>query len=76
MWDQLQVQETMDFHLDSMAEETCQIYSQSQEDKAKVAAMDLQLQELISSMEERGRTVGTDLEEVNSHFDCHRVEID
>ena len=34
-----------------------------------------QLQELISLMEERVRTVGTDLEEVNGCFYCHRMEI-
>ena len=73
--DQLTIQERMDAHLDSMAEEIHQLCPQSQEDGAKMAAMSLQLQELISLVEERSRVVGTDLEEVNGHFDCHQEEI-
>ena len=73
--DQLAVQERMDVCLNSMAEEIHQLCSQSQEDGAKMTALLLQLQELMSSADERSRVVGTDLEEVNSHFDYHRGEI-
>ena len=58
-----------------MAEEIQQVFSQSQEDGAKMTAMSLQLQELISLMEERSKAVGTNLEEVNDRFDCHCQEI-
>ena len=75
MRDQLQVQETMNFCLGSMTEETWQLCSQSQKDGVKLAVIALQVQEVISSMEERARTVGTNLEEVNSHFDYHGTEI-
>ena len=46
--------------------------SQSQADGAQLAALFLQLQELISSVESRAEVVGKDLEEM---FDCHRGEI-
>ena len=58
-----------------MAEELHKLCYQSQGDGAKMAAISLQLQEVISLVEERSRVVGTDLEEVNGHFDHHRGEI-
>ena len=58
-----------------MAKEICQLCSQSQEDGAKMTVMLLQLQELISSMQERSRVVGKDLEEVNGCFDYHEGKI-
>ena len=75
MSDQLKVQELMDSHLDSMAEELCQLCSQSQEDGAKMFASSIQLQEVISLVEARSKVVGKDLEEINGWFDCHRGEI-
>ena len=66
----------MDVHLDCLTEEVHQPCSQSQEDGAKMSVMSLQLQELISLVEESSRVVETDLEEVNSCIDCHRGEID
>lgn len=75
MRDQLVIQKRMDACSDSMAEELCQLCSQSQEDGAKMAAMLLQLQEVISLAEEQSRMVGMYLEEVNGHFNCHRGEI-
>ena len=73
--DQLSIQEQMDVCLDSLSEEVHQLHSQSQEDGAKMTAMSLQLQEVISLVEERSRVVGTNLEEVNGHFYHHRGEI-
>ena len=64
MRDQLKVQELMDSHLDSRDEELCQLCAQLQEDGAKLAALSLQLQDVISSVEERFRVVERDLEEV------------
>ena len=52
MRDQLKVQELLDTCLDSRDEELCQLWSQLQEDGGKIAALSLQLQEVISSMEE------------------------
>ena len=75
MRDQLKVQELMDTHLDQRDEELCQLHAQSQEDGAKLAALSLQLQEVISGVEEWSRVVERDLEEVNDRFDCHRGEI-
>ena len=75
MRDQLKVQELMDSHLDSRDEELHQLCSQSQEDGTQIAALSLQLQELISSVEEQSKVVERDLEEVNGHFYCHRGEI-
>ena len=75
MRDQLKVQELMDSCLYSMSEELCQLFSQSQEDEAKMAASSIQLQEIVSSMEARSDVVGKDLEEVNGWFDHHRGEI-
>ena len=65
MRDQLKVQELMDHCLDSMSEELCQLHSQSQEDRAKMAASSIQLQEVISLVEARSDMVGRDLKEVN-----------
>ena len=71
MRDQLVIQEEIDHHLDSRDEEVCQLCSQSQEDGAQLAALSLQLQELISLLKERSKVVEKDLEEINGCFDCH-----
>ena len=71
----LKVQEGMDFCLEQRDEELQQLWSQSQADGAQLAALSLQLQELISSVESRAEVVGRDLEEINGRFDCHRGEI-
>ena len=75
MRDQLRVQELMDICLDQRDEELCQLCSQSQTDGAQLAALSLQVQELISSVEARAKIVGRDLEEINGRFDYHRGEI-
>ena len=75
MRDQLNVQELMDVYLDQRDEELCQLWSQSQADGAQLAALSLQVQELISLVEARAKVVGRDLEEINGRFDCHRGEI-
>ena len=75
MRDMLQVQEDMDRCLDQRDEELCQLRSQSQADGGQLAALSLQLQELISSVESRAEVVGKDLEEINGWFDHHRGEI-
>ena len=75
MRDMLQVQEHMDRHLDQRDEELHQLQSQSQVDGAQLAALSLQLQELISLVESRAEVVGKDLEEINGRFDRHRGEI-
>ena len=75
MRDQLKVQELMDARLNSRDEKFCQLHSQSQEDGAQIAALPLQLQELISLVKEQSKVVERDLEEVNGHFDHHRGEI-
>ena len=75
MRNQLKVQELMDVCLDQRDEELCQLWSQSQADGAQLAALSLQVQELISSVEARAEVVGRDLEEINGQFDCHRGEI-
>ena len=75
MRDMLQVQEHMDCHLDQRDEELHQLRSQSQADGAQLAALSLQMQELISSVELRAEVVGKDLEEINGQFDRHRGEI-
>ena len=49
--------------------------SQSQSDGAQLAALSLQMQELISSVESRAKVVGKDLEKINGRFDRHRGEI-
>ena len=40
-----------------------------------MAALSLQMQELISSVESRAEVVGKDLEEINGRFDHHRGKI-
>ena len=75
MREQLALQESMDIRLDSLSEEAHQLLSQSQEDGAKMAVLLLQLQEVISSVEEQSKVVERDLEEVNGQFDHHRGEI-
>ena len=65
----------MDFRLEQRDEELRQLCSQSQVDGAQLAALSLQVQELISSVEARAKVVGRDLEEINGRFDRHRGEI-
>src|ERR1700743_507922 len=71
----LEIQEGLDVRLEQRDEELRQLRSQSQADGAQLAALSLQLQELISSVESRAEVVGRDLEEINGRFDCHRGEI-
>ena len=71
----LEIQEGIDLHLEQRDEEVQQLRSQSQSDGAQLAALSLQLQELISLVESRAEVVGRDLEEINGRFDCHRGEI-
>ena len=75
MREMLKIQEGMDVHLDQRDEELCQLRSQSQADGAQLAALSLQMQESISSVESRAEVVGKDLEEINGWFDRHRGEI-
>ena len=75
MRDMLKTQEGMDLCFEQRDEELCQLRSQSQADGAQLAALSLQMQELISSVESRAELVGKDLEEINGQFDCHRGEI-
>ena len=75
MRDMLKVQELMDICLDQRDEELCQLFSQTQADGAQLAALSMQVQELISSVEVRAKMVGRDLEEINGWFDCHCQEI-
>ena len=75
MRDQLKVQELMDTRLDQRDKELHQLWSQSQADGAQLAALSLQVQELISLVEARAKVVSRDLEEINGRFDCHRGEI-
>ena len=75
MRDMLKVQEHMEIHLDQRDEELHQLRSQSQTDGAQLAALSLQMQELISLVESRAKVVGKDLEEINGRFDHHRGEI-
>ena len=75
MRDMLKTQEGMDFRLEQRDEELRQLRSQSQIDGAQLAALSLQMQELISSVEARAEVVGRDLEEINRQFDRHRGEI-
>ena len=63
MRNQLKVQELMDVHLNQRDEELRQPQSQSQADGAQLAALSLQVQELISLVEARAKVVGKDLEE-------------
>src|SRR6202000_2915008 len=71
----LEIQEGLDVCLEQRDEELRQLRSQSQANVAQLAALSLQLQELISSVESRAEVVGKDLEEINGRFDCHRREI-
>ena len=75
MRDQLKVQELMEVCLEERDEELCQLCSQSQANGVQLAALSLQVQELISLVEARAEVVGRDLEEINGWFDCHRGEI-
>ena len=75
MRDMLKIQEHMDLHLDQRDEELHQIRSQSQTDGVQLAALSLQVQELISLVEARAEVVGRDLEEINGQFYHHRGEI-
>ena len=72
---QLEIQEGIDLCLEQRDEELCQLRSQSQADGAQLAALSLQVQQLISSVESRAEVVGRDLEEINGRFDRHRGEI-
>ena len=72
---QLEIQEGIDVCLEQRDKELCQLQSQSQANGAQLAALSLQLQELISSVESRAEVVGKDLEEINGRFDRHRGEI-
>ena len=67
----LKIQEGMDFHLEQRDEELRQLRSQSQVDGAQLAALSLQMQELISLVESRAEVVAKDLEEINRRFDRH-----
>ena len=75
MRDMLQIQEDMNVRLEQRDEELCQLRSQSQVDGPQLAALSLQMQELISLVESRAEVVGKDLEEINGRFDHHRGEI-
>ena len=75
MRDMLQIQEDMDARLEQRDEELQQLQSQSQVDGAQLAALSLQMQELISSVESRAEVVGWDMEEINGQFDHHRGKI-
>ena len=75
MRDMLQVQEHMDRRPDQRDKELHQLWSQSQSDGAQLAALSLQMQELISLVESRAEVVGKELEEINGQFDRHRGEI-
>ena len=75
MRDMLKTQEGMDLCLEQRDEELRQLQSQSQVDGAQLAALSLQMQELISLVESRAEVVGKDLEEINGRFDRHRGEI-
>ena len=75
MRDMLKVQEHMDIRLNQRDEELCQLRSQSQVDRAQLAVLSLQMQELISLVKSRAKVVGRDLEEINGQFNHHRGEI-
>ena len=75
MEDKLKVQELMDVCLNQRDEELRQLCSQSQADGAQLAALSLQVQGLISSVEARAKVVGRDLEEINGWFNHYRGEI-
>ena len=71
----LEIQEGVDLRLEQRNEELHQLQSQSQANGAQLAALSLQLQELISSVESRAEVVGKGLEEINGRFYRHRGEI-
>ena len=75
MRDMLQIQDDMDCRLDQRDQELCQLWPQSQSDGAQLAALSLQMQELISLVESRAKVVGKDPEEINRRFNRHRGEI-
>ena len=75
MRDMLKIQEHMDLCLDQRDKELHQLWSQSQTNGAQLAALSLQVQGPISSVEIRAEVVGRDLEEINGQFDHHRGEI-
>ena len=60
---QLEIQEGIDLRLEQRDEELRQLRSQSQADGAQLAALSLQMQELISSVQSRAKVVEKDLEE-------------
>ena len=68
-------QEGIDLCLEQQDEELRQLWSQSQADGAQLAALSLQMQELISSVQSRAEVVEKDLEEINGQFYRHRGEI-
>ena len=72
---QLEIQEGIDLRLEQRDEELRQLRSQSQVDGAQLAALSLQMQELISSVQSRAEVVEKDLEKINGRFDRHRGEI-
>ena len=71
----LKIQEGMDLHLDQRDKELHQLRSQSQSDGAQLAALSLQMQELISLVESRAEVMGRDLEEINRWFNHQKGEI-
>src|ERR1700743_1237998 len=71
----LKIQEGMDLCLDQRDKELRQLQSQSQTNGAQLAALSLQMQELISSVESRAEGGGKDLEGINGCFDRHISEI-
>src|SRR6202000_1097182 len=71
----LEIQEGLDVHLEQRDEELRQLQSQSQTNGAQLAALSLQMQELISSVESRAEGGGKDLEGINGCFDRHISEI-
>ena len=75
MREMLKIQEGMDLHLNQRDKELCQLRSQSQVNGDQLAALSLQMQELISLVESRAEVVGRDLEEINGWFDHHRGEM-
>ena len=75
MRDMLKTQEGMDLCLEQRDEELRQLRSQSQADGAQLAALSLQMQELISLVKSRAEVVGKDLEEINGWFNHHGGEI-
>ena len=75
MRDMLKVQEAMDVCLNQRDKELHQLCSQSQVYGAQLAALSMQVQELISLVESRAEVVGRNLEEINGQFDRHRGEI-